>query len=165
MVLTHAPDFGALFAFSTPPLETLIRGTVMYFFLFLLFRFVVRRDIGSMGIADILIIVIIADASQNGMAGESTSVSDAALLVCTLVFWNQFLDRLAFHFKPLSRLIDPGKIQLVRHGRKLRDNMRRQSITDEELEAKIRQAGVESIDEVKALYLESDGEVSVIKYK
>ncbi|OVZ62402.1 DUF421 domain-containing protein [Pigmentiphaga sp. NML030171] len=137
----------------------------MYWLLFLLFRFVVRRDVGSMGIADILLIVIVADAAQNGMAGDGKSVTDAALLVITLVAWNMALDRLAFHFPPVRRFVDPEKVMLIRNGRKLRDNMRRQSITDEELEAKYRQQGIESIDDVKALYLEADGNVSVIKRK
>ncbi|MNY82623.1 hypothetical protein D3C86_2248450 [compost metagenome] len=53
----------------------------------------------------------------------------------------------------------------MRNGTKLRENMRRESITDEELEAKYRQEGLESIDEVKALYLEADGKVSVVKKK
>jgi uncharacterized membrane protein YcaP (DUF421 family) len=158
-------DWPGIFAFSIPPLETLVRGTVMYWLLFLLFRFVVRRDVGSMGIADILLIVIVADAAQNGMAGDGKSVTDAALLVITLVAWNMALDRLAFHFPPVRRFVDPEKVMLIRNGRKLRDNMRRQSITDEELEAKYRQQGIESIDDVKALYLEADGNVSVIKRK
>ena len=156
-------DWSEIFYFSIPPAETLVRGTVMYWLLFLLFRFVVRRDVGSMGIADILLIVIVADAAQNGMAGEGKSVTDAALLVCTLVAWNMILDRLAYHIPLLRRFVDPDKVMLIRNGRKLRANMRRESITDEELEAKFRQQGVESIDQVKALYLEADGNVSVIK--
>ncbi len=100
-------DWPGIFAFSIPPLETLVRGTVMYWLLFLLFRFVVRRDVGSMGIADILLIVIVADAAQNGMAGDGKSVTDAALLVITLVAWNMALDRLAFHFPPVRRFVDP----------------------------------------------------------
>ncbi len=154
-----------VFAFSVSPLETLVRGSVMYWLLFLLFRFVVRRDVGSMGIADILLIVIVADAAQNGMAGEGKSVADAAILVGTLVAWNVALDRLAFHVPAIRRFVDPKKVMLIRDGKMLRANMRRESITDEELEAKYRQQGVESIDEVKVLYLEADGKVSVIKHK
>ncbi|MDX3904270.1 MAG: DUF421 domain-containing protein [Pigmentiphaga sp.] len=156
-------EWSDIFVFSISPLETLVRGTAIYWLLFLLFRFVVRRDVGSMGIADILLIVIVADAAQNGMAGEGKSVADAALLICTLVAWNMFLDRLAYHFPLVRSFVDPKKVLLVRNGRKLRANMRRQSITDEELEAKVRQQGIESIAQVKALYLEADGNVSVIK--
>ena len=69
-------DWGEIFGISTSPLELIIRGTVMYLFLFLLFRVAVRRRVGSVGMADILIMVIIADAAQNGMSGEYRSVTE-----------------------------------------------------------------------------------------
>ena len=61
-------DWSRIFAVNTSLLELIIRGTVMYFFLFLMFRVVIRRRIGAVGIADILIMVIVADAAQNAMA-------------------------------------------------------------------------------------------------
>ncbi|MFS8974042.1 DUF421 domain-containing protein [Cupriavidus necator] len=158
-------DWRDVLFFSVSPLEIIVRGTLMYWALFLLFRFVVRRDMGSLGIADLLVVVIIADAAQNGMAGESHAVADAVLLVCTLVAWNRLFDLLAYHSPAFQRFMEPRKVMLVRNGTKLRENMRRESITDDELEAKYRQEGIESLDQVKALYLEADGKVSVIKKK
>ena len=69
-------DWGELFGLSMPALELVIRGSVIYWFLFLMFRFVLRRDIGSIGITDVLFVVIIADAAQNAMAGEYKSITD-----------------------------------------------------------------------------------------
>lgn len=154
----------ALF-FTLSPLEIVVRGTVMYWALFLMFRFLVRRDIGSLGIADLLVVVIVADAAQNGMAGKGEGVADAILLVATLIAWNRLIDLLAYHFPAFQRFAEARKILLVRDGTKLRENMRRESITDDELEAKYREEGVERIEEIKALYLEADGKVSVIKKK
>lgn len=152
----------ALF-FTISPLEIIVRGTVMYWALFLLFRFVVRRDIGSMGIADLLLVVIVADAAQNGMAGQGEGVADAVLLVITLIAWNRLIDFLSYKYPAFQRFAEAKKVLLVRDGVKLHENMRRENITDDELEAKFRQEGVESIEGVKALYLEADGNVSVIK--
>ena len=70
-------DLAALFRITVDPLEIVVRGTVMYWFLFALFRFVLRRDVGSIGIADVLLVVLIADASQNAMAGGYASITDA----------------------------------------------------------------------------------------
>ena len=88
------PDFSQLarlFEFTVPAWELVIRGSAMYWFLFLAFRFVMRRDMGSAGIADILILVIVADASQNAMAGGYESVSDgmilAGVLPAGISFW------------------------------------------------------------------------------
>ena len=71
-------DAGALFAVHVPVLELVIRGTAVYWFLFLVFRFIIRRDIGALGIADVLLLVILADAAQNAMAGEYSTISAMA---------------------------------------------------------------------------------------
>ncbi|KDR37755.1 DUF421 domain-containing protein [Caballeronia glathei] len=160
-----ALDWQDLFSFSMSPLEIVLRGTFMYWLLFLLFRFVARRDIGSVGIADLLIIVIVADAAQNGMAGDADSLADAGLLVTTLVAWNRLIDAAAFYWPAFNRFANAKKVLLVSHGRKLHDSMRREAITDEELDAKLRENGASSLEEVERMYLESDGQISVVKKK
>ena len=57
-----------LFAVHVSVPELVLRGTLVYWLLFLIFRFVLRRDVGAVGIADILLLVIVADAAQNAMA-------------------------------------------------------------------------------------------------
>ena len=156
-------DWNRMFSLSVPLLEILVRGTATYWFLFLVFRFAVRRDIGAVGIADILILVIVADASQNAMAGESTSVADGMVLVVTLIGWNVFLDWLTFRFPGIRRIAEPASLCLVKNGQMLRRNMRREFITEEELWRKLREEGVESLDQVKNMHLEPDGNFSVIK--
>lgn len=69
-------DWSELFAVHVSPVELIVRGTLMYWFLLLIFRFVLRRDPGSLGVADILLVVIIADASQNGMSGSYQTVAE-----------------------------------------------------------------------------------------
>lgn len=156
-------DWGELFRFSLSPAEIVVRGSAMYWFLFFIFRFVVRRDVGAVGIADLLILVIVADASQNAMAGEYRSVSDGMLLVATLIGWNLLLDWLSFRFETFRRFADPPPIMLIKEGRLQKRNMRRELITDEELESRLREQGVESVEDVRYAYMESDGHISVVK--
>ena len=156
-------DWQELFSFSVPAAELVVRGTAMYWFLFLLFRFVVRRDAGGMGMADILVLVIVADAAQNAMAGEYRSVTDGMTLVATIVFWNYLLDWLCYRFPALEQVLQPRPLLLVKDGRMLLDNMRRQMLTREELLAKIREEGLEDLKAVKRAYMESDGKISVIR--
>jgi uncharacterized membrane protein YcaP (DUF421 family) len=156
-------DWSELFGFSVPPFEIMVRGTAIYWFLFFIFRFVVRRDVGSVGIADVLILVIVADAAQNAMAGEYTSVSDGMVLVATLIGWNVLLDWLSFRFNAIRRFAEPPPLGLVKNGRMLMRNMRKEFITEDELWSKLRQAGVESLEQVKEAYIESDGQISVVK--
>ena len=153
----------AWYQFSMSPWELLARGTIMYWFLFLLFRFVLRRDAGSAGISDILFVVLLGDAAQNGMIGQADTVPDALTLIGVLASWNYLLDSLGYHFALMARLTDPPPLMLVRNGRVLARNLRREHVTRDELLAAMRAEGVESYDEVKSLRLESNGDFSVIK--
>lgn len=145
------------------PLELFVRGTLIYWFVFLIFRFVLRRDTASTGISDILFVVLVADAAQNGMIGEGTTVADSLSIIVTLVFWNYLLDFLAYHFRPAAWLVEPPALLLVRNGRKLRGNLRREHLTDEEIRSKLRAKGIEDLSEVRRMLLESDGSFSIIR--
>ena len=152
-----------MFELTVNPAELVLRGTAMYWFLLLLFRFVLRRDVGSIGIADLLLLVLVADASQNAMAGGYESVTDGVILVATIAGWNWLLDFATYRFPALNRLIQAKPLPLVRNGRLVRRNMRHEFITMDELMAKLREQGVETLDEVKIARMEGDGEISVIK--
>jgi uncharacterized membrane protein YcaP (DUF421 family) len=156
-------DWQELFTPSIPIAETILRGSSVYWFLFLLFRFVMRRDVGSVGIADVLVLVIIADAAQNAMAGEYTSITDGFILISTIVFWNALLDWTSFRFPKIGRLVRPTALRLVRGGQILHRNLRSQFISRDELMSKIREHGVADLAEVKDVYMEDDGRISVIK--
>ena len=91
-------DFHQIFAPSATTLEIVLRGSVLYWFLFILLRFVLRRDTGSAGISDILFVVLLGDAAQNGMIGQHDGVADALTLIATLVAWNYLLDYLGYRF-------------------------------------------------------------------
>jgi len=156
-------DLAGIFSFTVSPLELVLRGTLMYWFLFVVFRYVLRRDVGSLGISDFLFVVILGDAAQNGMIGSATSATDGMVLIGTLVFWSYMLDFMSFQFPVIRRLTSAPRLCLVRDGKLLRRNMRRELITDDELKAKIRQEGVEDIASVKRMYLEADGEMSLIR--
>ena len=133
----------ALFRFGLDPLELVVRGSVMYWVLFLLFRFVLRRDTGSIGIADILLLVLVADASQNAMAGSYETVTDGIVLVATISGWNWLMDWASYHSRVVRGFIEPPPLVLVRHGRMLRRNMRREYVTVPELMARLREHGIE----------------------
>ena len=157
------PDWQTLFSFGVSPWELVMRGTAVYWFLFLLFRFVLRRDAGSLGIADILLLVLIADASQNAMAGGYETVADGFVLVATIAGWNWLLDWLSFHFTAVRRLTDPPPLVLVRRGRINARTLRREFITVPELMAGLREQGVEKLAQVKMARLETDGRMTVIR--
>jgi uncharacterized membrane protein YcaP (DUF421 family) len=155
-------DWGQLFQSQVPVLETVVRGTVVYWFLFLLFRFILRRDIGSIGVADILLVVLIADAAQNAMSGGYKTITDGLILIATIAGWNYLIDWLNYKFPALRPFMEANPLCLIRNGRILAHNLRKEFLSREELMAKLRERGYKSIDEIDEAFLESDGEVSVI---
>jgi uncharacterized membrane protein YcaP (DUF421 family) len=156
-------DWSELFSFTISPWELMIRGTLVYLFLFCLFRFVVRRDTGSLSVPDVLVLVVIADAAQNGMSSDYKSVPDAFVLIGTIIGWDALLNFLSYRFKLMRRLVLPHPICVVKDGVKQQANLRRQLITDEELNQMLRQHEVENLAQVRRAYLEPDGQITVLK--
>jgi len=152
-----------LFAIHVSVPELVLRGTLVYWLLFVIFRFILRRDVGAVGIADILLLVIVADAAQNAMSGGYDTVAEGAILVSTIIGWNWLLDFLSYYSPAVRRFSAPQRLLLVQRGVLQRRNLRREYITLEELHARLREAGVEKLAEVKHAWLEADGQISVIR--
>jgi len=142
-------------------LEVVIRGTIMFLGMYVLLR-VFRRQSGSVGIADLLVIVVIADAAQNGMAGESKSITEALILIGTIVVWDWFFDWLGFRSEFLGRILQPQPLLLIKNGKTIKKNLDREFITEDELLAQLREQGIEDIGSVKKCFLESNGHFSVL---
>lgn len=157
-------DWNAVFVPTVSVAEIVLRGTLIYLLLFFVLR-VLRREAGALGISDLLVVVLIADAAQNAMASEYKSVTEGAVLVGTIIAWDYSLDWLGYRFPAIRRLLRPAPLPLVKDGRVLRQNLRKEMITMEELLGQLREQGVESVAEVKHCCLEGDGHISVIKKK
>jgi uncharacterized membrane protein YcaP (DUF421 family) len=112
--------------------------------------------------SDLLVLVLIADAAQNAMADDYTSLASGSLLVATIIGWSFALDWLAYRVPGIGRIVHPEKAPLVQNGRLIRPTLRREMITEEELMSEIRLQGVERLEDVHAVYLEGNGEISVI---
>ena len=154
-------DWRAIFVPSFHLGEIFLRGTAVYLFLFVVLR-VMRREAGVIGIADLLVVVLIADAAQNAMASEYKSLTEGAVLILTIAGWDYFLDWLGYRFPRFKRLLRPAPLPLVKDGHVVQRNLRQELITEEELMSELRQQGVDNVAEVKRCYLEGDGYFSVI---
>lgn len=133
----------------------------MYWFIFIALRIAGRRDLGSLGISSILLLVLIADAASNGMSANYQSVGEGMVLVGTLFLWSVIVDRVSYFFPVTRALLSPERICLVRDGIMQKRSMRREYITEAELMAELRLQGVNELAEVRRAYIEETGEVSV----
>jgi uncharacterized membrane protein YcaP (DUF421 family) len=156
-------EWGELFIPTHSIAEILIRGSIMYLGIFLIMRFVMKRQAGSFNLADILLIVIIADAAQNGFAKDYKSVTEGLFLIVVIIGWDFAIDCLAHRSRRFARLVSPPPLLLVRDGMMIRQNLRQELITPDEMMSHLRQQGVTKLAEVKRAYMESDGQISVLK--
>jgi uncharacterized membrane protein YcaP (DUF421 family) len=152
-----------MFVPNIPIAEMVLRGSIVYLALFIMIRVVRKRQSSQVGLTDLLVLVLIADAAQNAMSSDYVSITDGLVLVATIILWSYLLDWLGYMFPRVGRFIHPRPLPIVEKGRMLRQNMRREQITEEELMTQLREQGVEDVSEVKAAYMEGDGQVSVIK--
>jgi uncharacterized membrane protein YcaP (DUF421 family) len=155
-------DWQQLFIPRVSLLELVVRGSVMYLGIFTALR-VFRRAAGALKTADLLLIVLIADAAQNAMSADYGSITEGAVLVGTIIGWNVLLDWMGFRFSWARRLLEASPVSLIRNGQVNARNLRSEMMTLDELHQHLRQHGVEHIAEVARCQLEPDGRLSVIK--
>jgi uncharacterized membrane protein YcaP (DUF421 family) len=145
--------------------EMVVRGTLMYLALFIILRFVAHRQRSAIGISDVLVIVLIADAAQNAFAKEYRSITEGVVLVLTIILWDLFLDWLEYHWRPIGWLVQPTPVCLVRDGRFVVAAMRNEMLTREELLAQAREQGILRVSQIKLAQMEPSGNISFITYE
>lgn len=155
-------DWLSVVAPNTPPLELLMRGTALYFGLLVLVRLMPRRTGGELAMMDLIFVLLIAEAAAHAL-GDYTSVADGAIMIVVLTAWNWLVNALSYRVPAVERLISARAIQVVREGKLLRQNMRREYLTEDELMSHLRMEGIDRLEDVKSACIESDGKISVVQ--
>jgi uncharacterized membrane protein YcaP (DUF421 family) len=119
---------------------------------------------GGVGMNDMLLIVLVASAATNSLAGEHKSITNGMVLVGTVILWSYLFNWLSYNFPSLQRLFQPSPKVIVRDGEMLEDIMQKELITEEELKGKLRRQGTSDISKVRKAYIESNGQISVIEH-
>ena len=155
------PDWADIFQLETPLLELLARGSAIYLGVLVLMRLMPRRAGGELARMDLVFLLLIAEAATHGF-GEYSTVADALIVIVTLMAWDQLINLLSYRIPFIERLVSASAIEVVRDGRLLRRNMRREYLTEDELMSFLRQQGIDDLAEVKSARVESEGKISVV---
>ena len=156
-------DWNSVFVPAVGLAEIVVRGTLMYLGLFVILRVMARRQAGHFGPADLLVIVLIADAAQNGLGKDYGSVTEGLALVLTIVAWEYLLDWISWRFPSTRPYLIPRSLTLIRDGRLVAQNLRKEMITEDELKSQLREHDVDDYVDIKLATLEGDGRLSVLK--
>ena len=108
-------------------------------------RVVLKREAGTISISDLLVITLLADASQNAMASGYKSITDGLLLVFSHHLLELRLRLVRLSLETFSKAVEIPPLLLVKDGQMLRRNMRKEFITEEELTTALHQQGLEDL--------------------
>jgi len=146
-------------------MDTVVRSFAIYVVLWALLRLSGRRTLGELTAFDFILLLIIGGATQRALLGQDYSVTNALLVVITLVFTDVVLSLLQREFPPLSRLINGAPMIIVDQGRPLEQRLRRARLTAEQvLESARHLHGLERMEDIKFAIFEANGKISIIPY-
>ena len=157
-------DFAALFHIEVAAWELILRGALLYLGILTLLRLLPRRTGGEMAMMDLIFVLLLAEAATHSLGGYKT-VTEGFIVIGTLMACNYLLNVLSYYVPFVEKLISAPAIQIIKNGNLLRRNMRREYLTEQELNDHLRLKGIENIAEVKAAFIEGDGKISVVRHK
>lgn len=151
-----------MFVVETPLLELALRGSALYLAILALMRLMPRRTGGELATIDLIFLLLIAESASNAF-GDYRSVTEGLVLVIVLMLWNFVVNAASYRFRFIERLVSSPPIEVVRDGKLLRRNMRREFLTEEELMSSLRQQNINSLDQVRKAVIEGEGAITVVR--
>ena len=150
---------------SVPLWEIVLRTLVVYVTVLGLLRLGGKRELGTMSPADLVVILIIANAVQNAMNGGDVSLIGGLISAATLVGGNLLLGRFGRRIPILGGLVYEEPTLLVQDGKPITENLKHEHVDIADVEMAAREHGVSDLNEVAAAVLEIDGSISIIPKK
>jgi uncharacterized membrane protein YcaP (DUF421 family) len=138
------------------------KTAVIYAFLILGLRLLGKRELGQLSLYDLVMVIILGNAVQNAMINNDNTLGGGLVAATVLLLLNWTLNRVITRSRTAERVLVGEPILIVHDGKPLRDRMRRQGITMEQLSAALREHGLDDVSSVHLAVLESDGTISVV---
>lgn len=157
-------DWRELFVPQMSLAEMLVRGVCIYFAVCILMRVVLKRQTGKVGLGDLLVVTLVTGICRNPLVADKYSIPDGVGVIGVVLICSYLLDWLAFRFHCVQMLVHPPAVLLVRNGEVIHANLRNELLTEKRLEGQLRSHGVTDLSEVAEAWMESNGEVSVVKH-
>lgn len=144
-------------------MDSVIRATVVYVVLLMLFRLTGKRSLGETTAFDFVLLLIIAEAVQSALIESDHSMTNAFLLILTLLGIDVSLSLVKRHSSFLGKVVDDVPLILVEDGKMLTERMRKSRVDEDDiLQAARRLRGLERMDQVKYAVLEPSGGISIV---
>jgi uncharacterized membrane protein YcaP (DUF421 family) len=146
-------------------MDIVLRAIALFVFVFILMRLVGKRELSSLEPFDLILLIVLGDAIQQGLTQDDYSVTGAVLAVGTIALLQVGASYLSFKSSRVRTLFDGEPIVLVQDGKTIDRNMRRERLTIDDLTEEARGQQIASIDDVAWAVLEPSGKISFIEKK
>jgi uncharacterized membrane protein YcaP (DUF421 family) len=144
-------------------MDIVLRTVVVFAFLLVLTRVIGRRELSSLEPFDLILLIVLGDAVQQGLTQDDYSLTGAFLVVGTFAVLQVFVSWIGYRFPKARPIIDGEPIIVVQDGQPIDRNLKRERLTLSELVEAARGQQIASLDEVKWAVLETNGTISFIK--
>jgi uncharacterized membrane protein YcaP (DUF421 family) len=144
-------------------MDSVLRALSIYVFLLVIFRVAGKRTMAQITVFDFVLLLIISEATQQAMIGQDFSITNAILVITTLVGAERGLTWVQHRFKSVDRLLDGLPLVLVEDGKPFEDRLKQERVDISEILAAARQTqGLARLDQIKYAVLEQSGGISIV---
>lgn len=151
-----------LFQLSAPWWVFVLRATAIYVLVMALVRVSGKRAVGQFTPFDLVLLILIGNAVQNGINGGDNSLTGAAIMAVTLIVLNYVVALLTSRHRRFERMVEGEPVVLARDGKLFPQVLRRELVSNEDFAEALRVNGVEHVEEVGLAMLETNGHITVL---
>ncbi len=144
-------------------MDIALRALFLYAFVVFLMRIIGRRELSTLSAVDLVLLIVLGDAIQQGLTQDDYSVTGALIAVSTIAAAQVGISYLSFRSRRARRILEGEPIVIVQDGKLIERNMKRERVTEDEVAEAMRLQQIASFDELEWGILESNGNISFIK--
>lgn len=152
-----------LFQLSAPWWHFVLRAVAIYVLVMLLVRVSGKRAVGQFTPFDLVLLILLGNAVQNGINGGDNSLTGAAIMATTLIALNYSVAFVTSRNRKVEKFVEGVPVVLARNGQLFEGVLRRELVSREDFREALRMNGVEDVSEVELALLETNGSISVVK--
>lgn len=151
-----------LFHLSAPWWHFVLRALLVYVMVMVLMRLSGKRAVGQFTPFDLVLLILIGNAVQNGINGGDNSLTGAAVMATTLIVLNYVVALVIARNRRIEKWVEGVPVLLARDGQVFRQALRRELVSDDDFAEALRMNGVNDVAEVGLAVLETNGHISVV---
>jgi uncharacterized membrane protein YcaP (DUF421 family) len=146
-------------------MDIALRGIVIFWFLVFVTRVMGRRELSSLSAFDLILLVVLGDAIQQGLTQDDYSVTGAIIAISTIAALQVATSWVSFRSQTARRVLEGLPVVLIQDGKLITENLRRERLDEDEIAGEMRLQQIASFDDVAWAILETNGSISFIEKK